>query len=384
MFGGIMKLKARILSVCLILSFLVSACGTANGNLDTQNVSVEESGSDIVTSSSEDAHAQSQEVVAEPEVDEEELAWANAMMPKVEDSLNVRVEPNAESDLAGHLVKGDRAEVLEIGEEWTKIKSGNLEGYVKNEYCIYGVEALEYARGICNTIATTITEGLRIREEMSTESKIIKRLEEGETLIVDTDEEVEEGWVAVKYKDNTYYVSAEYVTISLNVGTGETVAEIAARLEAEAEAKRKEEEEKRKEEEKKEDDRKEDEKDDDDGGSIAAEASDMDLMAAIIYCEAGGEPYETQLAVGAVIINRIQSSRFPNSLYAVIYQRGQFTPAMNGKLERVLRQGKATSSCYRAAEEAFSGVDNTNGCLFFNDYNGTKEGIRYGGMVFWW
>jgi len=231
---------------------------------------------------------------------------------------------------------------------------------------------------------TTITEGLRIREEMSTESKIIKRLEEGETLIVDTDEEVEEGWVAVKYKDNTYYVSAEYVTISLNVGTGETVAEIAARLEAEAEAKRKEEEEKRKEEEKKEDDRKEDEKDDDDGGSIAAEASDMDLMAAIIYCEAGGEPYETQLAVGAVIINRIQSSRFPNSLYAVIYQRGQFTPAMNGKLERVLRQGKATSSCYRAAEEAFSGVDNTNGCLFFNDYNGTKEGIRYGGMVFWW
>lgn len=384
MFGGIMKLKARILSVCLILSFLVSACGTANGNLDTQNVSVEESGSDIVTSSSEDAQAQSQEVVAEPEVDEEELAWANAMMPKVEDSLNVRVEPNAESDLAGHLVKGDRAEVLEIGEEWTKIKSGNLEGYVKNEYCIYGVEALEYARGICNTIATTITEGLRIREEMSTESKIIKRLEEGETLIVDTDEEVEEGWVAVKYKDNTYYVSAEYVTISLNVGTGETVAEIAARLEAEAEAKRKEEEEKRKEEEKKEDDRKEDEKDDDDGGSIAAEASDMDLMAAIIYCEAGGEPYETQLAVGAVIINRIQSSRFPNSLYAVIYQRGQFTPAMNGKLERVLRQGKATSSCYRAAEEAFSGVDNTNGCLFFNDYNGTKEGIRYGGMVFWW
>ena len=378
-----MKLKARILSVCLILSFLVSACGTANGNLDTQNVSVEESGSDIVTSSSEDAQAQSQEVVAEPEVDEEELAWANALMAKVEDSLNVRVEPNAEADLAGHLVSGDRAEVLEIGEEWTKIKSGNLEGYVKNEYCVYGLDALAYAREICNTIATTTTEGLRIREEMSTESKIIKRLEEGETLIVDTDEEVSEGWVAVKYKDNTYYVSAEYVTLSLNVGTGETLAEIAARLEAEEEAKRKAaEEERRKEEEKKED--KKDDDDDDDGGSIAADASDMDLMAAIIYCEAGGEPYETQLAVGAVIINRIQSSRFPNTLYEVLYQRGQFTPAMNGKLERVLRQGKATSSCYRAAEEAFSGVDNTDGCLFFNDYNGTKEGIRYGGMVFWW
>lgn len=372
-----MKLKAKLLSMCLVFSILLSACASTNGDLDTENVSVEESGSDLVTSSSEDAQAQ--DVVAEPEFTEEELAWMNAMMPNVEDSLNVRVEPSAEADLAGQLVKGDRAEVVELGEEWTKIKSGNLEGYVKNEYCIYGLEALAYAREICDTIATTMTEGLRIREEMSTESKIIKRLEEGEQLVVDTDEEVTDGWVAVKYKDNTYYVSAEYVTVDLEVGTGQTVEEIAERIAAEEEAKRKEEEAKRKEEESKK------EKDNsDDSGSIAANASDLDLMAAIIYCEAGGEPYETQLAVAAVIVNRIQSSRFPNTLYAVLYQKGQFTPASSGKLERVLSQGRATSSCYRAAEEAFNGVDNTDGCLFFNDYNGTKEGIVYGGMVFWW
>ena len=100
-------------------------------------------------------------------------------MADIEDSLNVRVEPDAEADLAGKLEKGDRATVLEIGEEWTKIESGELVGYVKNEYCIYGMEALAYAKANCDTIATTMTEGLRIRAEMNTSSNekaIITRL----------------------------------------------------------------------------------------------------------------------------------------------------------------------------------------------------------------
>ena len=82
-------------------------------------------------------------------------------------------------------------------------------------------------------------------------------------------------------------------------------------------------------------------------------------------------------------MNRLQSGRYANTLYGVIYQKGQFTPAGNGKLARVIAQGRATESCYKAARAALAGEDNTNGCYRFNDYNGTQNGLRYGGMVFW-
>lgn len=377
-----MKLKFRVLSVCLVLSFMVTACGSAADDLDTESLSVEEN-INVVTETTEGTEAELvEEVVAEPEPTPEELEkleWENTLVPNVNDSLNVRTEPNAESDLAGKLAKGDRATVLEIGEEWTKIQSGKLEGYVKNEYCIFGMEALAYAKENFDTIATVNAEGLRIRKEMSTESKIIKRLQEGDVLTADTEAAVDEGWVAVKYNNNTYYVSADYVSLSLRVGTGMTMEEI-------AEIRRAQEEEKKKAAQlaaQQAMQQAAQQQQSSSNNSVSASVDDLTLMAAIIYCEAGGEPYETQLAVGAVIVNRIQHVGFPNTLYDVIYQRGQFGPARTGKLARVLAQGKATSSCYRAAQEALNGADNTGGCLFFNDYNGTRDGVRYGGMVFW-
>ena len=118
--------------------------------------------------------------------------------------------------------------------------------------------------------------------------------------------------------------------------------------------------------------------------SALSEIDDLTLMAAIIYCEAGAEPYETQLAVGAVIVNRMHSQRFGGTLFEVLSRPGQFTPYRTGKLAKAVAESKAKPSCYDAARAALAGEDNTNGCLFFNDYNGTKEGIRYGGMVFWW
>lgn len=371
-----MKLKFRILSICLILSFLVMACGSAADDIGTESVSVEKEDTNVVATPTEDTEIENaEEDVTEPELSQEEkekLEWQDSMMADVEDSLNVRVEPDSESDLAGKLDKGDRATVLEVGEEWTKIESGELVGYVKNEYCIYGMDALAYAKENCETIATTITEGLRIRAEMHTDSKIMKRLEEGDTVVVDTTAEVEDGWVAVKYKDKTCYVSAEYVTVSLNVGTGMTIEEI-------EEQRRKEEEAKAAAEAAKQQAAAQQAAND----AAVANVDDLTLMAAIIYCEAGAEPYETQVAVGAVIMNRIRSVGYPNTLYGVIYQRGQFGPATTGKLARVIAQGKATSSCYQAAQQALGGFDNTGGCLHFNDYNGTRQGLIIGGMVFW-
>ena len=99
-------------------------------------------------------------------------------------------------------------------------------------------------------------------------------------------------------------------------------------------------------------------------------ASEIKLMAAIIFCEAGNQSHTGKVAVGAVILNRIESSRFPNTLEGVIYQSGQFTPAMTGKLARVLRSGNIPSSCYRAAEDAFNGENPIGNALFFNTHTG--------------
>ena len=371
-----MKLKFRVLSVCLIFSFLVMACGSAVDDIDTQNVGVEKEDTNVVTSPTENTEDVAvQEVVTEQEVTEEEkekLEWQNYMMADIEESLNVRTEPSTEAELAGKLEKGDRATVLEVGEEWTKIESGKLVGYVKNEYCIYGLDALAYAKENCDTIATVTAEGLRIREEMSTESRIMKRLEEGDELIVDIEAEVEEGWVAVIYKDKTCYVSAEYVEVALNVGIGITIEEIEEARRKEEEAKKAAQEAKRQADAQLQANQ-----------AAAANVDDLTLMAAIIYCEAGAEPYETQLAVGAVIMNRVQSVGYPNTLHDVIYQRGQFGPARTGKLARVIANGRATASCYQAAQAALNGEDNTGGCLHFNDHNGTRSGLVLGGMIFW-
>lgn len=116
---------------------------------------------------------------------------------------------------------------------------------------------------------------------------------------------------------------------------------------------------------------------------ITFEEGDRYLLANLIYCEAGGEPYEGQVAVGAVVMNRVLSSRYPNTVVGVIYQRKQFSPVLNGKLAIALAQNKATASCYRAADEAMSGITNVGQCLYFRTPIPGLTGIRIGGHIFY-
>lgn len=99
--------------------------------------------------------------------------------------------------------------------------------------------------------------------------------------------------------------------------------------------------------------------------AISFEEGDRTLLANLIYCEAGGESYEGQLAVGAVVINRLMSGAFPNTLSGVIYQSSQFSPAGSGRLAVALAGDEATASCYQAADAAMSGQTNVGSCLFF-------------------
>lgn len=106
------------------------------------------------------------------------------------------------------------------------------------------------------------------------------------------------------------------------------------------------------------------------------------LLANIIYCEAGCEPYIGKVAVGNVVMNRVKSSRQPDTIEGVIYAKGQFSPVKNGSLERALRRGSADESCYQAALEALSGAKPVGDKLFFRRVNG-RPGQVIGHHVFY-
>ena len=101
--------------------------------------------------------------------------------------------------------------------------------------------------------------------------------------------------------------------------------------------------------------------------------SDIQLMARAINGEARGEPYEGQVAVGAVILNRVKDSRFPNSISGVIYQPGAFTAVSDGQINAAISEG---STVYKAAQDAINGWDPTSGCVYyFNPNTATNKWI---------
>lgn len=289
----------------------------------------------------------------------------------MEQYLNIRAEAGTEAEVVGKLYKGAAADILERGEEWTRIHSGSVEGYVKNEFCVFGAEAEALANQLGTVYATSLTGGLRVRAEASTEesSAVLDVLEEGKKIKVAVGTEAPEGWVAVICSDRTAYVSAQYVSVELELGKAISIEEEKAAL-------KKAEEERKAAEAKKKQKAARTQK-----AAIAASYDDLTLLGALIQCEAGGESYEGQVAVGAVVMNRIRSG-YAGTISGVIFQSGQFTPASSGALERRLAKG-VSSSCLAAAQEAINGVDNVSGATHFCRVRSGLSGIVIGHHVFY-
>ncbi|MBO5478104.1 MAG: cell wall hydrolase [Clostridia bacterium] len=96
----------------------------------------------------------------------------------------------------------------------------------------------------------------------------------------------------------------------------------------------------------------------------------VELLARLINGEARGEPYIGQVAVGAVIMNRVKDPSFPNTIAGVIYQKGQFSCVTDGQFDVAIDEN---STVYKAAEDAMNGVDPTNGALYFYNPSKTKS-----------
>ena len=301
--------------------------------------------------------------------------WSDKLMADVDEFLYVRAENKSDSSIVGKLYKGDRALIVKKGKTWTQIESGSVSGYVKNEYCVMGEDALDYAKKNCGQIATITIDGLRIREEQDENSSIITALASGEKLKVKKNADTKDGWIAVIYDDKTRYVCEDYVTISYDTGKAVTLEEEQAAYDAASQAQS-------------------DESSSSSGysqkngasksqgSSVPSSTDDVTLLAALIQCEAGGCSYDCQLAVGSVVVNRVKSGAFPNSVYKVIYQKGQFGPASSGKLAGRLRKG-VSSTARRAAQAALSGTDNTNGAKYFKLASSGHKGVKYGPIVFY-
>ena len=107
------------------------------------------------------------------------------------------------------------------------------------------------------------------------------------------------------------------------------------------------------------------------GGSSSTNNADLDLLARIIYGESRGEPYTGQVAVGAVVLNRVASSSFPNTISGVIYEKGAFDAVSDGQINKT-----PNSTAYKAAQDALNGWDPCYGAIFyFNPTTATNAWI---------
>lgn len=359
-------------------------------------ISVEKEASNMVAASAEDVSAEGQ-AEGEADVDvetvdveaadatettlsAEEQEWQDKLMADVKDFLYVRAKADADSDIVGKLYKGDRALIKKQGSEWTKIASGSVNGYVKNEYCVFGQEAYAYAKKHCDTVAKVTIDGLRVRKSPAEDAGVVKTVVTGDKFKVNKKANKTDGWVAIKVDSDTCYVSADYVTLSLDTGKAVTFEEEAAAQKAEEEKKAAAA-------------QTASSSSSSSNGqttttsttqntSLAASADEETLLAALVQCEAGGQGVQCMTAVGAVVVNRVRSGSYPSSIYNVIYQRGQFGPASSGRLESRLASG-VSSSARQAARAALSGSDPTGGAKSFKLASSGHAGVVIGPIVFY-
>lgn len=212
--------------------------------------------------------------------------WENMAAADVQTCANIRIAPSVEAERTGVLGSGCAAEVLGEENGWTKVRSGEVEGYIRSDLLVFSEEAYALYHAKYDT-----------NEELQTATPIAEHL-----------------------------------------GQSQQTA------------------------------------------AAAVSAEELDLLAAIIQCEAGGESHEGKVAVGAVVLNRVRSSSFPNTISDVVYQSGQFSPVASGILSGVLASG-ARSDCYEAARDALNGQNPIGDSLYFN--SGYGRGIQIGNQHFY-
>ena len=349
--------------------------------------------------------------------------WAYRAVANVAEAANIRAAASEDSTIVGYLTTAASADVIERGETWSLVISGGVEGYVKNEYLAFGEEAKNLASVYGSQGVKTYWDGVSLFAAPDGSSEVLATAAAGKEYEVISNDG---SWVAVQMDDATVaYVPAEDVMettiLDRAVSTGDAYGDVSSYSDSTGY-----------------DDGSsytdssydtsyddgssytgssyDTSYDDgssytdssyDDGSSYTdsssdnntsyednsgsssttdtsastASSGDRELLAGLIYCEAGNQSREGKVAVGAVVMNRVASSSFAGTIKDVIYESGQFSPAGSGWLDSVIANGAIPSSCYEAADAALAGENPIGSAMYFN--TGSGKGIKIGAHQFY-
>ena len=289
------------------------------------------------------------------------------VMSKGAEAMYILATPDSKSDedsnRVGVLYKDCGGKILERKDGWTKLSSGDVIGWAKDDDLLFDEDAEKLASEVGKQIVTNQSSALKVRAGDSDDAKVIGVL--GEKSFVDMIEDMGNGWIAVDYNDHKGFVQAEYVSSDFKIDQGKSMAAIKMR-EIDKKGRQAAKEPSLRE----------------NRGAVDASADELKLLAALIQCEAGNQPYDGRVAVGAVVMKRVKSGAYHNSIYNVIYASGQFTPALNGTVAKVYDSDKIYDMNYQAAQAALNGETTVGSALHFRRVNG-REGIVIGEHVFW-
>lgn len=291
----------------------------------------------------------------------EESQYFNIGISIADTYVNIRSDANTDSDIIGKLYRDSAAIILDTMEDWYYIESGSVKGYIKSKYLKTGISDDELIEKYGIKKITVNADGLNVRKKPDPDSEVVTVIYEKESYpVID----LLDDWVKVDITDDKVmgYVKKEYVDILIDFNKAISKAE-------EEELKKIQEEERIK----KETEIKYREE-------VNYTEDELKLLACLVHSEAGNQSYEGKLAVANVVLNRVKSSKYPNTIEKVIYQSGQFTVATNGSLAKQLElydnySSKSQLLSIKAAKAALSGENNIGDRLYFNEY---KAAVRRG------
>ncbi len=353
-------LKGRLLwCIGLLVISLAGITVQADGNTATGEEGNGVGVAYYVNPSDTQLHSNIEQAKKDRQKKEEEKKEASTLvMANVNNTLNVRAEADETSEKVGYLYKDCGGTILERKDGWTKLQSGDLVGWAKDDYLIFDEEAEALANEVGNLIVNIETDSLRVRKSPSLDSGVYGLLKAEDEL--DVIEVVDENWICVDYEGKDGYVSTEYVTTEFHIDSGETMEAVKEREKKAAEEKA---------------------KLTAMQGAVMASQDETRLLGALIQCEAGNQSAEGMLAVGAVVMNRVRSSGYPNTISGVLFASGQFPPALNGNVAKVYEKG-VKQSCLDAAARSIAGETNVGTATHFKRA-GNHDGVVIGAHVFW-
>ena len=174
------------------------------------------------------------EITAQPEEIEAKPAKveSNQVVANIDSYLNIRSEASEDGEVVGKFYNGNVGTIVEKGDEWSLVSSGNAYGFVKNDYLLFGSDAESYIENNCDQIVKISAETVNVRAEESTESEVLSQKDEGEALTILGHEN---GWYKVAVTDDQAgYVSSDYVYVDYVYETAVTIEEERAAEEARA------------------------------------------------------------------------------------------------------------------------------------------------------